>query len=140
MQSPKTPTFAAILMKPIQEIFPLLSEPRKVVITTHQKPDPDAMGSSLGLYHFLVQWGHLVTVISPTNWASWLNWMPSANHVLDYELHREKCDLILDDADWVFCLDFNIFSRAKHLAEKLHQLKCVRILIDHHQQPDPANF
>ena len=127
-------------MKPIQEIFPLLSEPRKVVITTHQKPDPDALGSSLGLYHFLVQWGHLVTVISPTNWASWLNWMPSADHVLDYELHREKCDLILDDADWVFCLDFNIFSRTKNLAAKLHQLTCTRILIDHHQQPDAVNF
>ena len=127
-------------MKPIQEIFPLLHNPRKVVITTHQKPDPDAMGSSLGLYHLLVQLGHFVTVISPTNWASWLNWMPGCNHVLDYELQREKCDLTVDEADWIFCLDFNIFSRTKHLAPKLYDSQATRILIDHHQQPDAANF
>lgn len=135
-----TPTFAAILMKPIQEIFSLLQQPHKVVITTHQKPDPDAMGSSLGLYHFLIQAGHSVTVISPTNWASWLNWMPATDQVLDYELNRDKCDRILDDADWLFCLDFNIFSRTKNLTSKLQQLRCTRILIDHHQQPDTVNF
>ena len=127
-------------MKPIQEIFHLLPAPRKVVITTHQKPDPDAMGSSLGLYHFLKQFDHEVTVISPTNWASWLNWMPGADQVLDYEMNREKCDLILEAAEWVFCLDFNIFSRTKNLTPKLQKLACTRILIDHHQQPDIANF
>ena len=40
-------------MQPIQNIFPLLSQPKKVVITMHQKPDGDTMGSALGLYHFL---------------------------------------------------------------------------------------
>jgi bifunctional oligoribonuclease and PAP phosphatase NrnA len=56
-------------MKPIQELFPFLTqEPKRVVITMHQKPDPDAMGSSLGLAHFLRKLGHEVTVISPTNW------------------------------------------------------------------------
>lgn len=127
-------------MKPLQEIFPLLQQPRKVVVTTHQKPDPDAMGSSLGLYHFLILAGHQVTVISPTNWATWLNWMPGADLVLDYELQRDKCDPILDEADWVFCLDFNIFSRTRNLTTKLEQLKCTRLLIDHHQQPDIDNF
>jgi bifunctional oligoribonuclease and PAP phosphatase NrnA len=127
-------------MKPVQEIFPLLPQPRKVVITTHQKPDPDAMGSSLGLYRFLVKLGHEVTVISPTNWATWLNWMPGVDRVLDYELQREKCDLILEGADWLFCLDFNIFSRTKNLTPKLAGFKGTRILIDHHQQPDSVNF
>ena len=56
-------------MKPVSEIFPLLNEPKKMVITFHQKPDADAMGSGLGLYNFLIQFGHTVTVISPTNWA-----------------------------------------------------------------------
>jgi phosphoesterase RecJ-like protein len=106
----------------------------------HQKPDPDAMGSSLGLYNFLLQFGHDVTVISPTNWATWLNWMPGAGEVLDYELQREKCNSILDETDWLFCLDFNIFSRTKNLSAKLQQIKCTRMLIDHHQQPDTLNF
>ena len=75
-----------LLMKPINDIFPLLDKPIKIAITTHQKPDADAMGSSLALYNFLIQFGHAVTVISPTNWASWVNWMPGSKKVLDYEL------------------------------------------------------
>ena len=111
-------------MKPIQEIFPLLSEPRKVVITTHQKPDADAMGSSLALRHFLVQFGHSVTVISPTNWAGWVNWMPGVKEVMDYEQDKPKAEALLNDADWLFCLDFNIFHRTKTLTEKLRQATC----------------
>ncbi len=127
-------------MKPIQEIFPLLTVPRKIAITTHQKPDADAMGSSLALKHFLVQFGHEVTVISPTNWAGWVNWMPGAKEVLDYEQDKPKAEAILDNADWLFCLDFNIFHRTKTLTEKLKQLSCIKILIDHHQEPDTPSF
>ena len=72
-------------MQSIQAFFPELNSPQKVVITTHQKPDGDAMGSSLGLYHFLTQFGHTVTVISPTNWAAFLKWMPGCNRVVDFE-------------------------------------------------------
>jgi phosphoesterase RecJ-like protein len=127
-------------MKPIEEIFPLLDKPRRVIITMHQKPDPDALGSSLALYNFLIQFGHTVTVISPTNWATWLNWMPGAKKVVDFEMQREKAEAALATAEWLFCLDFNIFSRTKNLAPRLAEMQCTKILIDHHEQPDEKNF
>jgi phosphoesterase RecJ-like protein len=127
-------------MQPIQEIVSQLGEPKKIAITMHQKPDADAMGSALALYHFLRQFGHEVTVISPTNWARWLNWMEGVDQVLDYELAKATADALFDQADWIFCLDFNHFSRTKSVAPKLASLTSVRILIDHHQQPDTASF
>jgi phosphoesterase RecJ-like protein len=72
-------------MKGIGEIPELFLNPAGIVITMHQKPDADAMGSSLGLYHFLKQFGHSIAVISPTNWADWLKWMPGCENVIDYE-------------------------------------------------------
>jgi phosphoesterase RecJ-like protein len=128
------------MMKPLEELFPLLTQPRRVAITTHQKPDADAMGSSLALKHFLVQLGHSVTVISPTNWAGWVNWMPGAKEVIDYEMDKPKAEAELDKAEWLFCLDFNIFYRTKTMTEKLKQLTCTKILIDHHQEPDEESF
>ena len=127
-------------MQPVHEIFPLLNQPRRVVITTHQKPDADAMGSSLALRHFLEQLGHSVTVISPTNWAGWVHWMPGTRQVMDYERDRAKADMILDQAEWLFCLDFNIFHRTKSMTEKLKTVTCTKILIDHHQEPDTPSF
>ncbi len=128
------------MMKPIQEIFPLLTQPQQIVITMHQKPDADAMGSALALKLFLVQMGHSVTVISPTNWAGWVNWLPGVKEVIDYEKDKQKAEALLEKATWLFCLDFNIFHRTKTMTEVLKQLSCIKILIDHHQEPDVASF
>ena len=127
-------------MQAISETFPLLTTPKKIVITMHQKPDGDAMGSSLGLYHFLLQLGHTVTVVSPTNWADFLNWMPGAKNVLDYERQTAAADKLIDEADWIFCLDFNTLVRTKRMEEKLSNAKALRILIDHHQEPQEEKF
>jgi phosphoesterase RecJ-like protein len=127
-------------MQAIQEIYPQLIEQKKIAITMHQKPDADAMGSTLGLYHFLVQFGHTVQVISPTNWARWLDWMPGINTVLDYELQKTKADEFLENADLLFCLDFNHFGRTKQMASKLQAITCEKVLIDHHQEPDMVSF
>ncbi|MBS1620643.1 MAG: DHH family phosphoesterase [Bacteroidetes bacterium] len=127
-------------MKPLSEIFPLLKQSRTIAITTHQKPDADAMGASLSLKHFLTQLGHKVTVISPTNWASWVNWMQGCEEVLDFESDKLKAETVLNKAEWLFCLDFNVFNRTKGMTEKLRQLSCTKILIDHHKEPDTDSF
>lgn len=127
-------------MKLIEEIYPLLQQPAKIVITMHQKPDADAMGSSLGLCHFLRKMGHEVTVISPTNWAAWLNWMPGCKEVINFEKFGEKAQHALNEAEILFCLDFNIFYRTKNMASALYAMQCVKVLIDHHEQPDTLSF
>jgi len=106
----------------------------------HQKPDADAMGSALGLFNFLVACGHDVTVISPTNWATFLNWMPGAGKVLNYEKQKEEAEKILSETEILFCLDFNIFHRTKNLAPALEAAQCIKALIDHHEQPDEQSF
>ena len=106
----------------------------------HLKPDADAMGSSLALFHFLGQFGHKIDVISPTNWADWLKWMPGSNTVLDYEYNTEKAVKALEEADWIFCLDFNTLGRTRQMAVKLKKTPIVKILIDHHQEPSVDDF
>ena len=127
-------------MQAIDQFYPNLAKPFKAVITAHQKPDGDAMGSSLALYHFLIQLGHEVHVISPTNWAQFLDWMPGTDKVMDFEHNKSKASEIIHQADYIFCLDFNILHRTKHMEPVIKDSKAVKILIDHHQQPDTPNF
>jgi phosphoesterase RecJ-like protein len=127
-------------MQSIDQFYPLLKQRFKAVITAHQKPDGDAMGSSLALYHFLKQLGHEVTVVSPTNWAQFLNWMPGTEQVIDFEANKAQATEIVQAADYIFCLDFNILHRTKHLEPIIKSAKGIKILIDHHQQPDTPSF
>ncbi len=106
----------------------------------HQKPDGDAMGSTLGLYHFLKQFGHEVKVISPTNWPKFLEWMPGLAEVMDYEKNRGTADEKIYAADWLFCLDFNVLSRTKDMEKPLTEALGQRILIDHHELPQTESF
>jgi bifunctional oligoribonuclease and PAP phosphatase NrnA len=127
-------------MQPVSNFYPLLNTPLNFVITMHQKPDGDAMGSTLGLYHFLLKLGHTATVISPTNWASFLDWMPGANKVVDFDKNKDSSKQLIANADYVFCLDFNILHRTKNMEEVLKTTAAKNILIDHHEQPEQTQF
>jgi phosphoesterase RecJ-like protein len=69
------------------------------------------------------------------------NWMPGSRKVVDYEMQKAKRqEAVLDETEWLFCLDFNHYNRTKNLAPKLASLKCTKILIDHHEEPDEQSF
>ncbi len=107
----------------------------KVVITTHHKPDADAMGSGLGLQLFLKNYGISATMISPTDFASFLHWMKGSDEVLIFEGNEQKATQMAMDADFIFCLDFNHLSRINEFGQAVGESKAIKILIDHHQFP-----
>lgn len=123
-------------MKSLEEIKSFLSTPKKIIITTHHKPDGDAMGSSLGLYNYLIQKKHEVQIISPTDYAFFLHWMPGNEHVLNYEEQKSKSVDLLQYADLIFCLDFNRLERINEMGKLVAESKAMKIMIDHHLAPD----
>ena len=61
-----------------------LSSPKKIAIIMHKSPDGDAIGSSLGMYHFLAQLKHKCSVISPNAYPDFLKWMPGTKLIIDF--------------------------------------------------------
>ncbi|HEY8999805.1 MAG TPA: DHH family phosphoesterase [Mucilaginibacter sp.] len=114
----------------------LLSQPRKIVITTHHKPDGDAMGSSLGLYNYLIQQGHHTQVITPTDYPDFLAWMPGNENVIIFTEHLEESAALVAEAEIIFCLDFNTLSRINELGELVRASSAVKVMIDHHLEPE----
>ncbi len=125
-------------MLPIQDALPLLQKPAKVFITTHHKPDGDAIGSMLGLYHYLTAKGHSVTAVSPSQVPEFLMWMPGASGLVNYEASPDIAKKALQDTDVIFGLDFNDFNRTKHLEQLLADATQPKIMIDHHLFPKPV--
>ncbi len=123
-------------MSDIASVKLLLGEPKKIVLTTHTRPDGDAMGSSLALSHYLKGQGHDVKVITPTNYAVFLHFLPGDHEVIIYENHQKRCNRLLDEADVLFILDYNAPNRARPMEGALRRFKATKILIDHHLEPD----
>lgn len=122
--------------KDILAIQDLLASPKKIAIIPHRSPDGDAMGSTLGLYHFLLKLNHQPIVIAPNEFPEFLAWLPSSENVLIYENDRVNCTQILNEAELVFTLDFNALHRTGEMEQVLNKLSAPMIMIDHHQLPD----
>lgn len=109
-----------------------------IVIITHMSPDGDAMGSSLGMYHYLRSIGKQdVTVVVPNIFPVFLRWMPRVSDCLIYDVDRERADKQLVAADLLICTDFNAPKRIGALGDKMLSLSCPKIMIDHHLDPVP---
>lgn len=120
-----------------QEIKTLFEESKKIIITTHRGPDGDAIGSSLGLYHFLKSIGQTeINVVVPDQYPDFLKWLPGNEEVKVYEDHREEVAQLCNEADVIFSLDYNAFHRMGALGEVVEKTTGIKIMIDHHQQPD----
>src|SRR5690554_1148100 len=120
-----------------------LSLPQNIVITTHHKPDADALGSSLGMANYLKKKHHDVTVITPSDYPSFLHWMKGNEEVINFEEegNHEIATRKIDQADVVICLDFSSLTRLDELGEIVKGSKAFIVNIDHHQDPeDFADF
>ncbi|MDR1877096.1 MAG: bifunctional oligoribonuclease/PAP phosphatase NrnA [Flavobacteriaceae bacterium] len=122
------------------EIKQLLKTKKNILILTHQNPDGDAIGSSLGLQHFLTNMGVQSTIIVPNEFPKFLKWMPNAKNIIIAEYRVKFTEIAFAKADLIFCLDFNTAPRINHLESKLTDSRAVKILIDHHQEPDLFDY
>lgn len=120
----------------IANIKHLLSTKKKIVIVPHKNPDGDAVGSSLGLYHYLLKGNHIVKVIVPNDYPNFLKWIPGENSILKYDNQTKVCDAYIKDADIIFTLDFNALHRTGNMETILAESEAIKIMIDHHQAPD----
>lgn len=122
----------------------MISEARKISIVTHQKPDGDAIGSSVALYHYLIFCGKdSVRIILNDRYPSYLGFLTCSIPENDIIVHKERsveAEVLLNDSDLIFCVDFNAFHRTDRLEPVLSASKASKVLIDHHLNPDRASF
>jgi len=123
-------------MSDFQAFQDLLSSPKRIAITTHQKPDGDAIGSSLALYHYLIKKGHRVDLVVPTEFAEFLKWVPGADKIIVGPEDDERANWIFEGADAIFCLDLNSLQRIAPFDKVVRDASGTKVMIDHHMEPE----
>ena len=109
----------------------------KFVIVSHEMPDGDAIGSSLGLLHYLMSFDKKsIRVVVPNNFPDFLKWMPGAKDIVIYEQYPDFATQLISEADVLFCLDFNTAKRVGKMASVVVASDARKVMIDHHPEPD----
>ncbi|MBO7266671.1 MAG: DHH family phosphoesterase [Bacteroidaceae bacterium] len=106
------------------------------VLTCHAGPDGDALGSTLSMAHYLGALGKEVVVVVPDAYPDFLAWMPASQEIVRFDKSREKAELMIAAADVIFAMDYNALSRVDDMGGLIGKAKAVKVLIDHHLQPD----
>ncbi len=126
-----------MILKQINELESFLSTPKNIVIVGHRNPDGDAMGSTLGLCHYLRKKGHKPTVVVPNEYPDFLHWLPGSDTTYRFDWQNSQSQRAIKASDIIFLLDFNALHRVgSDMKNTLETYPNDFALIDHHQQPD----
>ena len=120
----------------IQKVKKYIEKGERFVIVTHISPDGDALGSALGLYHFLIAYGkEQVTIVVPNHFPQFYKWMPGRKEIVIHEKYPEFAEQFIQNADVIFCLDFNEPKRIEKMAPAVLAAEGKKVMIDHHLYP-----
>ena len=124
----------------IEELVDLLDIPQKIIIVPHKNPDGDALGACLAIHLLLKKTGHETTVISPTNFPKFFNFLPQIDSTIIYEESNQRITKIITDSTVHFYLDFNALSRTGIMENALTSSNAKKVVIDHHTEPEEFDF
>lgn len=121
----------------IEELLALFLRSDSFVVTTHVRPDGDALGSQVGLGLFLERLGKEVHMLCDEPPPRNLSWLADPHGVRTFEDSAEDRGLIRD-ADVIVVLDTNCAERLGSMADPIRRSEAAQVLIDHH--PDPEDW
>lgn len=116
------------LVEQFKQIDEILKSAHRVLIASHENPDPDAVSSVLTIHNVLKGEGLESLPYLPNPAPGNLNYLPSFFDI------KQKIDNFEPDA--LFSLDYGDFKRLKLPARILDNPNLAIITIDHHTQSD----
>jgi phosphoesterase RecJ-like protein len=106
------------------------------VLTTHVNPDGDAIGSVLALQRIIAALKKSVRIIIYSEVPHYLRFLDCENVIEKYSSGTH--DPVIRSAQVFIGLDFNRFDRLVKMADVIKSCLCLKVCIDHHQDPERA--
>lgn len=129
-------------MKNMDKLEGYLPGKHAATICVHAHPDGDAIGSGCALARYLrLSRGIDAVVLAPDPVPDSLKFaLREGDTFLSYSECPGECEDRIAESDIIFCLDCNSFSRVAGAEAGLRASGAVKILIDHHLNPDKEAF
>ena len=127
----------------IQALEKMLGEDGPVAVTAHMRPDGDAVGSCVAMYHILKDAGRDARIVLPDRSPECLAFLTGTveeGRLLIHEDDRTGAEAAISGCSLLFCLDYNAFHRTGEMEAALGNSMARKILIDHHLNPSHELF
>ena len=121
-----------------KQVDNVISSSNRILLTTHENPDGDGLGSEVAMYHHLCDEKKDVKIINCSITPSMFDYINEGGCIETYNesYHLEwlkKCELVI-----VF--DVGDFNRTRDVKEAVEKFNIPVMNIDHHPHPDKNNF
>lgn len=117
-----------------QPLLQLIDTHERFVITSHVRPDADAIGSEMGLAAFLLQRGKQVRVINPSATPPHLQFL-DPDHFIQKIGGATSVESACD-TDVHFVVDTSAWQQLPDVGDVLRKTKARKVVIDHHLSAD----
>lgn len=112
----------------------LVAAHRRFLITSHVKPDCDALGSEVGLAGVLAALGKQTTIVNADPTPQHLGFIDPERRIR--ELGRDVSDADLDGCDALIVVDTSAWGQLGAMADVVRRTQARRLVLDHHVSSD----
>ncbi len=116
-------------------IVSVLRDAQNIVISTHSRPDGDAIGSQLGLGLYLQAQGKDVTFLNSDPAPYNMEWLVGADQIQIYDGSLAQLE-VLQAADVLVVVDTNTVGRLGEVGKSIRNAPGEKVIIDHHTDPE----
>jgi phosphoesterase RecJ-like protein len=115
-------------------LLEILRNCQRVVLTSHVRPDCDALGSELGMLGILEAIGKDVRIVNAQSTPEGLKWIDPARRLESLQDGVKKEDLL--DRDLLIVLDTSAWAQLGAMGDVAKQMRERVLVIDHHVSED----
>ena len=112
-----------------------LEKPKRIVLTSHVRPDCDALGSELGMAHLLRQLGKEVRIANASETPPHLRFIDPAGEIRQLGVGITAAE-ILEWAEALMVVDTSAWVQLGEMAEVMRAFGGAKLVLDHHVSQD----
>ena len=112
----------------------IIQQANHIVLTSHIRPDCDALGSELGMAGVLRALGKTVRIVNGQETPENLAFIDPENEIMC--IHQDITPEELDGIDLHIILDTSAWVQLGPMADVIRNSKCKKIIFDHHEDED----
>ena len=117
-----------------EPLRPIIAEHQRFVLSSHVRPDADALGSELGMAALLEGMGKQVRIVNPSSSPANLLFLDPTQRIKKFGDGMTSAEAL--DTDVHMILDTSAWGQLTDLGSVIKHTKAKKVLIDHHVSSD----